>query len=306
MEEERQLAIGAVIVTYNRLDKLKKALAAYEQQSFAPLWLLIVDNCSTDGTDEFLKDWQAEKNVNFSREVLRLSNNEGGSGGFYEGLKWAQQAEVDWIWVGDDDAYPSPDALAQAVAYLKNNKQEVPAAVCGAVITGGCIDTWHRRRLSRRWGIVREELVPEKAYENPFSVSFLSYVGSMIRREALLGAGLPERDFFISYDDSEHSLRLLRMGKIECVPAIHIEHDTNETETSIYSWKKYYAVRNKLFSYRRHFGIIQTTVLACYYYGKQLRRPVLRKMTGAAIQDAFTGKLGLHELYRPGWTAEMS
>ena len=42
--------IAAVIVTYNRLTKLKKALASYEQQLHKPNYMVIVDNASTDGT----------------------------------------------------------------------------------------------------------------------------------------------------------------------------------------------------------------------------------------------------------------
>ena len=42
------MKIGVVIVTYNRLEKLKKCLSAYERQAFLPVFLHIVDNCSTD------------------------------------------------------------------------------------------------------------------------------------------------------------------------------------------------------------------------------------------------------------------
>lgn len=45
--------IGAVIVTFNRIEKLKKALFSYESQTVVPDILIVVDNHSNDGTHEF-------------------------------------------------------------------------------------------------------------------------------------------------------------------------------------------------------------------------------------------------------------
>ena len=47
--------IGCVIVTFNRLEKLKKALAAYDKQEVKPKYIVVVDNASTDGTNVFKK-----------------------------------------------------------------------------------------------------------------------------------------------------------------------------------------------------------------------------------------------------------
>ncbi len=53
--------IGAVIVTFNRLEKLKKALASYEKQTLLPEYIIVVDNASNDGTKEYLEEWKKEK-----------------------------------------------------------------------------------------------------------------------------------------------------------------------------------------------------------------------------------------------------
>ena len=54
------MKIGVVIVTYNRLEKLKIALKSYEKQSFKPQYILVVNNNSTDGTLEYLKEWKSK------------------------------------------------------------------------------------------------------------------------------------------------------------------------------------------------------------------------------------------------------
>lgn len=46
--------ICVVIVTYNRLNKLQKALQSYESQTCPPHCIIVVNNNSTDGTHDYL------------------------------------------------------------------------------------------------------------------------------------------------------------------------------------------------------------------------------------------------------------
>ena len=55
--------IGVVIVTYNRKEKLRKAIQCYEEQEYKPRFIVVVDNNSTDGTKEFLLDWSKNKGI---------------------------------------------------------------------------------------------------------------------------------------------------------------------------------------------------------------------------------------------------
>lgn len=47
--------IVAVVVTYNRLALLKQNIAALKKQTCLPTHIVVIDNCSTDGTAEFLQ-----------------------------------------------------------------------------------------------------------------------------------------------------------------------------------------------------------------------------------------------------------
>ncbi len=49
--------VAAVVVTYNRLEKLKKVLASLESQTRLPQMLVIVNNAATDGTAEYLQEY---------------------------------------------------------------------------------------------------------------------------------------------------------------------------------------------------------------------------------------------------------
>jgi len=47
--------VAAIIVTYNRRDLLLRCIESIKNQSLAPDLIIIVDNASTDGTLQFLK-----------------------------------------------------------------------------------------------------------------------------------------------------------------------------------------------------------------------------------------------------------
>ena len=65
------MELGVVIVTFNRLEKLKEALKAYEMQTRRPDRILVVDNCSTDGTDAYLQKWLNDKEQGNKKPVRK-------------------------------------------------------------------------------------------------------------------------------------------------------------------------------------------------------------------------------------------
>lgn len=52
------MEICVVLVTFNRLNCLKKALDEFEKQTYLPKRLIVVNNSSTDGTAEYLSEWK--------------------------------------------------------------------------------------------------------------------------------------------------------------------------------------------------------------------------------------------------------
>ena len=80
--------VSAVVVTRNRRALLVECLAALATQSRPPDRIIVVDNASTDGTVELLKERYPEV------EVLVLASNQGGAGGFHEGIRAAHAAGI--------------------------------------------------------------------------------------------------------------------------------------------------------------------------------------------------------------------
>lgn len=304
--------IGIVLVTFNRLEKLKIAIQHYENQILKPSFILIVDNCSSDGTKEYLDQWEKEI-ADIDRYVVHLNSNTGGAGGFYFGMQEALKLSPDWVWVSDDDAYPRQNALKELVDYytnLSSNEQDEIASLCCAVYNQGKIHEWHRNHMSVTK--LKVKIFPstrEEYQQKAFSIDIFSYVGAMIKSSVLKKVGLDRKDFFIYCDDQEHSIRISKEGKIVCIPTAIIDHDTKPFDGNVINWGRYYKVRNDLLMIKYNFP-------KRYYFLRYWRRylrdvsifsknpSVLKKELKAAYRDAANGRTGIHPIYKPGWNPE--
>jgi GT2 family glycosyltransferase len=300
--------IGVVIVTYNRKEMLEQTLRRFSMQTKKPAYIIVVNNASSDETEHYLTIWEEEKEE-YLKIVLNLNDNMGGSGGFYEGLKYSLKCDADWVWVSDDDAIPELNALEEAYSYLDSHKGSLNqiSAICGQVINYDKIDINHRKNYLTKGIRILEMPIAEEEYEKrEFELNAFSYVGTIISCEKMKRVGLTLKDYFIWWDDTEHSLRLSKVGKIICVPAIRIHHDVGGGDFEI-NWKTYYGFRNMTDMYKRHMPlpcfiyfsikvIIKTTVLSVFSK-KSVEMLLLKK----GFWDALTGKFGVDSVYKPGW-----
>ena len=297
-------SIGVVIVTYNRLPKLKKALCAYERQTYAPEYIVVVNNCSSDGTEEYLEAWRICHPQN--RYVINVKENVGGSGGFYLGQKFAIELDAPWIMISDDDAYPDKNYLEEIHTYIQKFG-DTASVVCGKVIENGSCETIHRSFWKKN-KFNRYFHIPAKLSEynkDVFYPDFVSYVGTVFKRKNLISAGLVDKDLFIWYDDTEHSYRMKQEGQLICLPHISMFHDVS-IENSSLSWKWYYGHRNSLLFFKKHFKFQYPIILTIFALktaflflkGKSF---VEIKMRFAAIKDSILNHKGTHSIYRPGW-----
>ena len=282
---------------------LKKALECFDRQTVKPAYIVVVDNASTDLTSEFLKKWKLE-NKAYKNYIITMDKNLGGSGGFYTGLRFAQNLKSDWIWVSDDDAFPEKNALEVAEKYT--NKEY--AAICGTVINNGKIDIDHRRKYKREKFRLKPISFPASVYkQEKFEIECFSYVGTIINKNKLKLAGLTRKEYFIWMDDTEHSLRLHKFGKIYCIPAIRVHHDTGFNVNNKPTWKTYYGIRNTADMYKRNFPY---KYYIYYCYGNLIkstigiltkRNTVYNRIKRKALFDAIHGRMGIDNTYKPGW-----
>lgn len=310
--------LDIVIVTYNRLEKLKKTLSLYNSQTIFFRTLIIVDNCSSDGTIEYLKEWEQISSI-YKKHVIFLPENRGGSGGFYAGEKYAMSLNPEWIYVSDDDAYPNKNMIEEFYTFIKNNSTDKISAICSMVYNYNNLIAYDHRAYFQinKMNFIKINSTDEDYKKTYFPIQLLSYVGSFINVKALKKVGLCNPDLFIYYDDTEHSLRLSQYGQIICVPSIKINHDSGISESSsshneiLISWREFYYIRNKLHMLKKHYTIaaIFFTIKCLYASLKLFIKSIIKDTSNrkiynlilAAIYGAWANKLKKHPIYKPGF-----
>lgn len=291
----------AVIVTYNRKELLAETLKCFDNLESPPNTIIIVDNNSNDGTENVVAEWTQRtkyKDVHY----LRLEENIGGSGGFHTGLKHALKMNPDWVWLSDDDAFPEKNCFTYIRNKINNIDADKFSAICCAVINNGVIDKSHRRRiLNHKIFLKKERCVPVNEYNGIFELDLFSYVGVVINCKKLKLVGLTLKDYFIWNDDTEHSWRLRKVGKIICIPDAKIYHNTPPISHEI-TWKTFYGERNKLIMYKKHAYLTYLKML--YEINKRINKtysPQEKNLLKSVLSAVHEERMGLDEMYKPGW-----
>lgn len=197
--------VQAVVVTYNRKALLKECIDAILQQTTPVNKLIVVDNNSTDGTKEFLQEHNYLNNPVI--EYMKLSENIGGAGGFYEGMNRARKYTPDWVWIMDDDTIPTETCLEEL---LKASEQiEGKVSFLASSVRGIHGEAMNVPKIARNQF---SEYTDWYKYLDKGMAQIVkaTFVSLLINFEAIKACGLPWKGFFIWGDDSEYTQRIIR------------------------------------------------------------------------------------------------
>ena len=264
--------IVAVVVTWNRRELLRESLAAVQAQTLEPARVVVVDNASTDGTEELLRDEYAHL------EVVRLTRNTGGAGGFAAGVERALTFAPDLVWLLDDDTVPTPtaaEALGRAwTSYGAGRDGPAPAQrpsvlASRVVWTDGRDHPMNTPRTKP--GASAAELAAAAAV-GCTPVRSASFVSIMCDADVIGERGLPVADYFLWNDDFEYSTRLIRdrVG-LYCPDSVVVHKTRTFGSTDADPGERFfYEVRNKVWLFSRSTGL--SPAEKALYGGSTLRR----------------------------------
>lgn len=252
----------AVVVTYNRLELLKECLEQVEMQTIPPVKIIVVNNASADGTEEYLREYK-EKNSCY--RIITCPENVGGAGGFKIGIQESVKEKANCVLLIDDDAVLEKSYMEK----ILDARQHYPdhQAFAGTVMTDGKIDTYHRKNLVRPG--MKQKNCSESCYMGknagqPFSCDIASFCGMVIDKELIGKAGLPCDEYFIWNDDTEYSIRISQYTRFLVIPDAKLEHKTTTNKREHphrrYDWREYYGIRNRILYVKKHGNILDRVV----------------------------------------------
>lgn len=268
------IKITAIIVTYNRLEKLKKNIRALLEQKYVPSTILIVDNNSSDGTQSFLEEL---KNRNELVHVCRLAENVGGAGGFSYGIKFAaKNFSDDYFWLMDDDTIPQENCLAELVKTVVFLNGKFGFLCSDVRWTDGEPALMNVPMPTRDWNY----------YENSdvIKLKYATFVSVLLSRKVVNKVGLPYSDFFIWGDDVEYTTYISRQFESYYVKSSVVIHEmANNSAPDILNTPEdrisrfYYDFRNRFVIERENRGSVKGNLKATVYSLNYLLKVVLKR-----------------------------
>lgn len=302
------MSFGVAIVTYNRLTLLQECLDCVVNQSRLFDYITIVDNCSNDGTKEFLDGIKKSE----STEIIHTDKNLGGAGGFKIAVE-NLYTKVDYLLLIDDDAMLDKEFLFN----IERNMEENILAYSGSVITDGVIDTSHRRVLKNKVLMTKKDINVDRYKSDSFLYTLSTFCGLMVSTEIIKKIGFPKSEYFIWYDDTEYSLRISEYTKIKNVNYATINHKTISIKSEDLNWKSYYGYRNSInmgkhyskcpiifimYRYGYHiFRWIQYSFKAKIFRNRKQYYRRCARLNLDVIIDTSQNRLGISSKYYPGF-----
>ena len=244
--------VDVVVVTYNILELLKKCIHSIVKQDYFVNKIIVVDNNSTDNTYNYLKN--ISKKYDFI-QPLHFSENLGGAGGFYEGMKFfIENSNGDYVWIMDDDTIPQTSALKKMVEKIKY----IPKL---GFLTSNV--RWKNNAPALMNVQEPDQIWNQFADKGLIKVNYASFVSILFPRKVIMDVGLPIKEFFIWGDDVEYTRRIDTAGymgftvidslvtheiKNNIGSNIILEEDENRIK------RYYYARRNTIFTMKNRYG----------------------------------------------------
>jgi alpha-1,3-rhamnosyltransferase len=197
--------VSVIVPTYNRRRWIGECLDAVKAQTYSNLETLVIDDCSSDGTVEWLR---SEPRYAFARVHVQ-PKNAGASEARNTGVRLSRGGMVAFI---DSDDILEPDHIETAVAAFRQHP-DLGLFCCdarmigpdGEVLGGG--RTWHEINSEIKRYPVRSGL---RSLKDVFLFSN-SFPGFTLRREVFEKAGYLDQSIF-PLDDYDLALRAAGSG----------------------------------------------------------------------------------------------
>jgi hypothetical protein len=244
------------ILSFNRKDDLRITLQKVFEQDYKNIEVIVVDNHSTDGTVEMVKnDYPAV-------HVIELTQNIG-IAGWNEGFKAAQG---EYVLVLDDDSYPELNSIHSAVMSIQS-KEDV-GIVAFNIING-----------------ISNLSETEGHYFKEKNLTFIG-CGALLKKSVFDKVGRFNSDLFVYVHEREYCVRMIDQG-------FHILYDSNAIVIHKYSIKnrnipiksrfssrqQYYDIRNNLYILYKYFPL--------YIFFDRMIRIVVSKLIFGVLHGLF-------------------
>jgi hypothetical protein len=239
----------SIILNTNRREDTLACLRSLKEQTYGNQRAIVLDNHSTDGSEEAIQAGFPEA------QIIPIQENLGYAGNNNVGIEAAMKQGADWIFVLNEDTVMEPDCLRQLIqagegdpkigilgpmVYHHNEPEIIQSA--GGMIT-------------KYWsGIHLGKDEPDMGqYHAPHQVDWISGCAILLRRAVIEQAGMLDPRFFYYWEETEWCVRTAKAGwKLMHVPQAKLWHKGVQRDYQPKPSLYYYDTRNHLLLLYKH------------------------------------------------------
>lgn len=177
--------VSAIIPTYNRPETTIRAIKSILAQTRPCDEILVIDDCSTDGSFRIIKDFIKTKPL-ANIKITKLDQNKGVSAARNEGIKIAQNP---WLAFLDSDDEWAPDKLEKQMTSLLDSGLFISHTDESWIRNGKVIN--QKKQHQKFGGYV---------YAKAIKMCFIGPSTSIIHQSVFEDAGLFDEDFIVCED----------------------------------------------------------------------------------------------------------
>lgn len=228
-------------------------IKSLEKQDYPNFHIILVDNGSTDGSSEILREAYPQVTL------LAIENNIGYSLGNNVGIEHAIKQSSDYVFLLNNDTEVDPHMLSQLIEAAETSPEygligptmyyfDPPDMIWG----GENYVDWHHAMMIRRQIGARHNH-EDFLKRQPLKIDYIDSCAVLIKRKVLEKIGGMDGIYFINFDDVDLSFRAREAGYyILYVPAARMWHKVSATMGMASPATTYYMTRNSLFFFWRH------------------------------------------------------
>lgn len=244
-------SVCVLILSYNGKSLLEEALTSYLGNDYENYKVCVIDNGSSDGTEEYV-------NKKFpSAHVIKLNKNVGYSGGLNAGLSYAfDEKNYDYALITNNDVKADKELVKELVR--EADKDEKTGFTIGKVYFYDHPDTFQtvgKGEHPVRWngGHIGNMEKDNGQYDTPAQRSFCDDIYWLVKRELYKKTGGYDTTFFLQCEDYDWQARARKLGyKIMYTPFAKLWHKESMTIGKSSPVKAYYDARNPAIVIMKH------------------------------------------------------
>lgn len=254
--------IAFVILNYNNLTDTIECIQSIHKNKNKDYIVIIVDNASTDGSGQKLKQI-------FTEDICLLRNkNDGYAAGNNFGIQHALQLGVDYICILNNDVV-IPENFVDTV--FKSMESNPKISIIGPVVcnynarelvqsAGAKVDLW-----TGRGKLLYNNMNVDKLPNNLVTCDYLSGAAFIARTDVFNQVGLLPEFYFLYFEETDWFFKARRQGVImECIPDLKVYHKGSASVNKVKGLSAYYMTRNQVIFEWRNANSIQFGVFIFY------------------------------------------